>query len=166
VVDIWLPGYPYVEILLCVLSFPMARPCTTDEDSAKGSLFTRSKLEVVSFWSHLLSALWGPGRHRAGPDYERQLQLSNLVVSLEQHRRTRQKAASDAVGTSSASQNSPPMATSSSSEKTKLDQMAALGSLGHFDFIHFQDLISSWTFCSSVLGVCSAARSQQHSGIS
>lgn len=172
-VDIWLPGYPYVEILLCVLSFPMARPCTTDEDSAKGSLFTRSELEVVSFWSHLLSALWGPGRHRAGPDYERQLQLSNLVVSLEQHRRTRQKAASDAVGTSSASQNSPPMATSSSSEKTQLGQMAwafnshcAPGPLGHFDFIHFQDLISSWTFCSSVLGVCSAARSQQHSGIS
>ena len=42
----------------------------------------------------------------------------------------------------------------------------ALGSLGHFDFIHFQDLISSWTFLSSVLGVCSAARNQQHSGIS
>ena len=131
---------------------------STDEGSANRSLFTcLSKL--VSFWTHLLqlSALGTVQQSPAGPDYERELQLSNLVVSLEQHRRTRQKAASDAVGTSSASQNSPPMATSSSSEKTQLGQMAwafnshcAPGPLGHFDFIHFQDLISSWTFCSSI----------------
>ena len=101
--------------------------------------------------------LWGPfSSHR--PVRTTNGSYSCLIwFSLEQHRRTRQKAASDAVGTSSASQNSPPMATSSSSEKTQLGQMAwvfnshcAPGPPGHFDFIHFQDLISSWTFCSSI----------------
>ena len=60
---------------------------STDEGTANRSLFTcLSKLEVVSFWTHLLqlSALGTVQQSPAGSYYDWELQpLSNLVVSLE-----------------------------------------------------------------------------------
>ena len=60
---------------------------STDEGTANRSLFTcLSKLEVVSFWTHLLqlSALGTVQQSPAGSHYDWELQpLSNLVVSLE-----------------------------------------------------------------------------------